>query len=287
MSTAALPDRSPDQGASRARSPRRFVDSPVYLAGWLCMATAATGYMATLAVRPEVVGGLAAVEAPQSAAVAAVAAEELATLRMSTATLLNEVSALRANLVSAETREQALKERLTALETRAEAPAGSAEPKPRPVPTVAQKPPRPPARIETSSTEPAEQKARPTPQSGDWRSTTRLLNPTPSIAVPPLPPAQPRASLDRLPDEQRAGQVGVQIATGPSVDALRLSWSLLNERHRGTLRALEPRVSTTNGSTYDLVAGPIASEADAQRICSELQSSGIACRPTRFGGQGL
>jgi hypothetical protein len=62
---------------------------------------------------------------------------------------------------------------------------------------------------------------------------------------------------------------------------------LLNERHRGTLRALEPRVSSANGATYELVAGPIANEADAQRICSELQFSGIACRPARFGGQGF
>lgn len=285
MSPAAPPDRSPDQGGVRAQSPRRFVDSPLYLAAWLCIATASAGYMATLAVRPEMVGGLAVVETPQAAALAAVETEELATLRTAAATLMNELSSLRANLASAETREQALKERLTALEARADA-APAIEPKPKAA-SVAQKPVRPPARLETSSTEPTEAKAKAPPPTGDWRSTTRLLNAPPSIAVPPLPPAQPRASLDRLSDEPRSGAVGIQLATGSSVDELRHSWTLLNERHRGTLRALEPRVSTANGSTYELVAGPIANEADALRICSELQFSGIACRPARFGGQGL
>ena len=287
MSTAALPDRSPEHGGTRVPPPRRFVDSPFYLAGWLFIATAAAGYMATLAVHPDTVGGLAVVETPPSAAQVAVATEELSTLRTSTATLLNEVTALRANLASAETREQALKEPLSALEARAEAAPGIVEPKQKQAANVAQKAVRPPARIETSSTEPAEAKARPSPSTGDWRSTTRLLNVPPSIAVPALPPAQPRASLDRLSDEPRGGPVGIQIATGSSVDELRHSWTLLNERHRGTLRALEPRVSTANGSTYELLAGPIASEADAQRICSELQFNGIDCRPARFGGQGL
>ncbi|MBV1694084.1 MAG: hypothetical protein KGP27_06450, partial [Hyphomicrobiales bacterium] len=137
MSPAAPPDRSPDQGGARAQSPRRFVDSPLYLAAWLCIATASAGYMATLAVRPEMVGGLAVVETPQAAALAAVESEELATLRTAAATLMNEVSSLRANLATAETREQALKERLSALEARADA-APAIEPKPKAA-SVAQK----------------------------------------------------------------------------------------------------------------------------------------------------
>ncbi|MGE0025235.1 MAG: hypothetical protein AB7S70_16565 [Hyphomicrobium sp.] len=84
--------------------------------------------------------------------------------------------------------------------------------------------------------------------------------------------------------------VGVAIATGPSVDSLRLSWTLLNERHGESLRAFEPRYTTDiSGSeqSYDLVVGPVASVDEAKRLCQELAVKATPCRVSRFTGDAL
>jgi len=87
-----------------------------------------------------------------------------------------------------------------------------------------------------------------------------------------------------------AGQVGVQIATGPSVDSLRLSWTLLNERHGASFRSLEPRYTTNMSGpdqTYDLVVGPVASVDEAKRLCQELALKATPCTVSRFTGDAL
>jgi hypothetical protein len=84
--------------------------------------------------------------------------------------------------------------------------------------------------------------------------------------------------------------VGVQIATGPSVDSLRLSWTLLNERHGDSFRALEPRYKISmSGSeqTYDLVVGPVANADEARKLCQELAMKATPCTVSRFTGDSL
>lgn len=86
------------------------------------------------------------------------------------------------------------------------------------------------------------------------------------------------------------GMVGVQIATGPSIDSLRLSWTLLNERHGNSLRAFEPRYTTDLSSseqTYDLIVGPVASVDEARRLCQELAMKATPCAVSRFTGDAL
>lgn len=85
-------------------------------------------------------------------------------------------------------------------------------------------------------------------------------------------------------------QLGLQIATGPSVDSLRLSWTLLKERHGAGLNGLQPRYTTDmSGSeqTYDLVVGPVASADEARRLCHELSLKGTPCSMGRFTGDAL
>jgi hypothetical protein len=86
------------------------------------------------------------------------------------------------------------------------------------------------------------------------------------------------------------GGVGVQIATGPSVDSLRLSWTLLAERHGDSLRGLEPRYVTGPpgpGQTYDLIAGPLASAEEARKLCQDLAQKATPCIVSRFTGDAL
>ncbi|MCB1506551.1 MAG: hypothetical protein KDJ47_16370 [Hyphomicrobiaceae bacterium] len=84
-------------------------------------------------------------------------------------------------------------------------------------------------------------------------------------------------------------QVGVRLTAGPSIDALRLSWSLMTDRHGSALGALEPRYVTGSSPSapYSLVAGPLQSENAAHNLCAELISKGIPCSVDAFTGNAL
>ncbi len=81
----------------------------------------------------------------------------------------------------------------------------------------------------------------------------------------------------------------VQLAAGPSLDALRLSWSLLRERHAGALGTLQPRFvpPRTDGGPYRLLAGPFQSKAEADKACTDMGVSRKSCFPTAYIGQPL
>lgn len=81
--------------------------------------------------------------------------------------------------------------------------------------------------------------------------------------------------------------VGVLLATGPSVDALRLSWTILNDRHADAVRTLHPRYVVSgkdNERTYGLVAGPLETVADAKSVCKTMSERGIACEVSQYRG---
>jgi hypothetical protein len=102
------------------------------------------------------------------------------------------------------------------------------------------------------------------------------------------PPTVTPAALPPAPNVSKL--VGVQIATGPSVDSLRLSWTLLNERHGQSFRSLEPRYTTdVSGAeqTFDLVVGPLANADEARKLCQELAMKATPCTVARFTGDAL
>ena len=87
--------------------------------------------------------------------------------------------------------------------------------------------------------------------------------------------------------------MGVRLGTGPSVEALRLTWSFLMEHHQPALRGLEPRYFLSPnqedafGPTYALVAGPVTDEAKARSVCLSLATRGMKCEISLFGGSAL
>ena len=81
---------------------------------------------------------------------------------------------------------------------------------------------------------------------------------------------------------------GVLIASGPSLESVRLSWSVLNQKHGAVLGSLEPRVVPAgDGSAFNLIAGPFASDADAQAVCASLKAQGVGCKAAVFTGAAL
>jgi hypothetical protein len=81
--------------------------------------------------------------------------------------------------------------------------------------------------------------------------------------------------------------VGVLLATGPSLDSLRLSWQILNDRHGATMKQLQPRYVVSGKAdekTYGLVAGPLANVAAAKDVCKTMSDNGISCEVSQYRG---
>ncbi len=77
-----------------------------------------------------------------------------------------------------------------------------------------------------------------------------------------------------------ADTVAILLDSGPSLDALRLRWSVLHDRHQSALRDLEARYlvsGTVEQPSYQLVAGPISSAEEATRICALLRARRASC----------
>lgn len=122
---------------------------------------------------------------------------------------------------------------------------------------------------------------------------------TPAAAKPATPapaktPAAPAKNIETGSIEQpkaaapvKPAPVGVLLATGPSLDSLRLSWQILNDRHGATMKQLQPRYVVSGKAdekTYGLVAGPLANVAAAKDVCKTMSDNGITCEVSQYRG---
>lgn len=92
------------------------------------------------------------------------------------------------------------------------------------------------------------------------------------------------------PEQQPA--LAVLLATGSSVESLRITWNILRERHGAALVDLAPRyIVEQNPSaperSYALLAGPVISATSVARVCGALVSEGLTCRTRTFAGKPL
>ena len=248
--------------------------SRVYLAVWGLLAGFAILYLAMLALNPQMADQLVARrgdagEDRRAQHLVAPLAAEMEALRRVTASLERDVESLRSDLARRDARDATIQSRLTALErqpTDAEAPLMQRASVPSTLDTqqlkgasvqgnIEERPAAPKARATEARTAAVAPDAR---QTSDTATTT---------AVP----------------------VAVHVASGPSVDALRLSWRLLQDKHRATLKSLEPRWVEIRGNptVFALVAGPVSKTEDAAKICDRLSARRVPCTVVTFGGQPL
>lgn len=107
------------------------------------------------------------------------------------------------------------------------------------------------------------------------------------VALPSSPAPQ---AAEQVPATVPRATLAIQLTSATNLDALRLNWSLLSERHRPLLGTLQTRYRQAAGkpnAPFHLIAGPVRSTADAARICKELAVSGVTCRATSFTGEAL
>jgi hypothetical protein len=140
-------------------------------------------------------------------------------------------------------------------------------------------------------------------RASEQRATSRIVTvvPEPPAAAEP-PAAPPKLETGSIPAAPPAITFGepevtpvrqqtytVQLGAGPSLDALRMSWLALRDQHGSALASLQPRyVAPRNGNgPYRLVAGPLTSKADADKVCADMGLGRDTCFATTALGQPL
>ncbi len=261
---------------------------------WAFAAAAAVAYLSVVVLRPDLV---ARVE-PAGMSVA-----EIESLRGDVDGLRREVADIRSTVTEAASQQKVIFERLAALGAPVNQAIPAAQPEGPPpglrldsAPVNGPISPRADAAPLPPAVEPASKVADAKVLNGKPALETGSVKPVPPAA--PAPAAKPAAAAPAEPPPfgapvvtPAAKPVGVQIGSGASIDSLRLSWNLLSETHADKLKNLEPRysLSVDNGAVvYNLMAGPVKSEADAKKMCKALAAKAVPCKIVgEFGGAAL
>ena len=284
----------------------------LYLAFWAVLACSAIIYLAVAAARPDLIAGPIPWAAPETPAESnegqramSQALDDVKALKESVAQVQSDVAGLKTENSEQSEQDRQLASRVVALEVKPQKTAFGANQAALARAAAAAKPAAPAVAPVAAAGEAfpsaGAQIAAPAPAAKG--AAIKVLNATPSDTTPVVSPQDPliTGSVAAPPAgtpvvfgtavvKPAAKPVGIQIGTGPSVDALRLSWSLLSEKHGDSLKSLQPRYVTgadATGTKYDLVAGPVKSAADAKRICKALEASAVPCKIGAFKGDAL
>lgn len=287
--------------------PTDFHDEPAggtsrYLAIWAIMACVAALYLAAVSIRPAFLDGILPVADAGAAETASQAAADIVNIRDSIGQLQTDVVKTQTELSQQTDTTRALSDRVAALEQKGQ-PAGAQPANTDPQQTGAIQPDAASDSIEFPSgnhapvksapVKAAEAKSAAKPKVINGPIETGSVAEDPSAPPPAAAPAKPKPAPEKVaafgePKVKKA--IGIKLATGASVDNLRLSWGILSERHSTELKPLQPRYFNTvdgNGITYELVAGPFKTTADAKKVCQTLKAQAIDCQVSSFGGNSL
>jgi hypothetical protein len=291
MTEKSLPQPSSPEAKGRLFTP--------YVIVWAMLALLSVLYLGLLAAQPTMVAGVLGAgertDAEAETAQITQAVAEVRSLRDTLDLFRNELIEMRAQLSNQTDQTRDLASRIAAIEAEPAEVAAAPNGKDAKGQKTAKAKGADPAE-RTAMAAPAEKaKGKDAPKKSASKSLeTGSVEQPPAAAEPPITfgPATvtTTTTIAVPPAGGGSGQYGVQIATGPSVDSLRLSWSLLNERHGDSLRALEPRYKTdASGAeqSYDLVVGPVANADAARRLCQELALKATPCTVSQFTGSAL
>ncbi len=272
---------------------RRRILTP-YVMIWMAIASFALAYLALLGLKPHMFASSAqsATEIDQKIAQTRRDMErglaDLDPLRRTVGEVKMDVANLKTAVQEASVRDQVIMDKVAALETGAlntpkapeHAQSGAASPAATIPPTPKKKATAPPSSFAPPvgpSAENVRAGAQKSAKVINSNNATDAIE-TGSIKRPTkIAPAKPQP-------------VGVILAQGPTIDTLRLNWSILTDRHADAVRNLHPRY-VVNGKasnrTYGLVAGPVASTAEAKDLCKLMQSRGLPCEVSTYRGNAL
>lgn len=136
--------------------------------------------------------------------------------------------------------------------------------------------PRPPAQLKRREPQASAQPAAPSTPGGTGPISWSTVPTTVTFG-------DPRRSA--LPTT--AAQTAITLSRASTLDGLRASWEQLVTNHPAMLAGLQPRYNRTVDGTYRLLAGPLEDRVSADRLCSALRTSNIACGVDTYSGNAL
>lgn len=293
MTEKNLPQPSSPEAGRRTFTP--------YVTVWTILAALSVLYLGLLAAQPAMVAGVLGpadrtAHGQAGTETLAETAAEVRTLRDTIDLFRNELIEMRAQISNQTDVTSELLSRVATLETSPENGARVADAAgPHAQDTAAGQPPP----TETAALPaPIRKNAGDAPKRAEAKAKSRVE--TGSVTAPAAgagseitfgaPVVKQAATPPSDPPPGTRNMIGVQIATGPSVDSLRLSWTLLSERHADSFRALAPRyVASGSGpnESYDLIVGPMPTVDEARRLCEDLALKATPCRVSQFTGDAL
>ena len=140
--------------------------------------------------------------------------------------------------------------------------------------------PRRPAPVMREAPAPVRSAQLPPSASSAPRTAEPPPRPAPAKTAAAKPPeARPAASKPALP-KPASGGWRVQIGAFSAEARARTLWTQLSAKVGG-LSGYQPYIMTSGGVTR-LQAGPLASSADATRLCSAIKAAGAECMPKKM-----
>lgn len=266
---------------------RRFIKA--YLTTWAVLAVGALAYLAVLAFQPPAAPARPQVADPdpnQGIRAMTKALAEMGTMRRGISEIQKDVGQLRETVGEREAQDKAVQSRLTVLEERVatiDAPQTAAVTAPKAKPgdktATARKAPEP--RATAGIIVVPQREATPPPGPG-------ADGPPVPLVTGSITPTEEITFGEPIVTPTRASIFAVQLAASPSLQGLRQGWSQLVERH-GSLAMLQPRVvpPRNEGGPYRLLAGPLQTKADADRVCTEMGVGRNGCFATAYVGAPL
>jgi hypothetical protein len=255
--------------------------------GWAVLALGALAYLGALAFWPDLFArSREGSELAETQRAVAKALADSQAMRQNIAHLQVEMARLRGDVRASEDLGKGLLQRVAELEERMPQPAPAE-------PTAAAPGPAPKKTPESAKSAEQRQKsgAEAKAASSDRLETGSVVAPATAMAGAAAAEAGGGTPAAFGPAVVKTAQpVGIQIASGPSVESLRLMWGLLSDNHPDPLKGMQTRyVKTANKAApgFDLVAGPIKSQAEARKLCKDLESRGVPCRVAAFAGEAL
>lgn len=151
------------------------------------------------------------------------------------------------------------------------------------IPPPPERAPQPPAIVRTA--------LKPALSPSDGGTARKTVAARPAAPSAPVEFGAPVVTAAETGSEQ-SPSLAVLLATGSSVESLRLTWNLLQERHSAALYNLSPRYIVEQNPAaperrFALLAGPVVSATDVARVCGALVSEGLTCRTRTFAGNSL
>lgn len=270
-----------------------------YAALWSMLGTLGLAYLGVAIFQPDLLNGLT----PASARVEHNAETQAALMKLSAdvdglkssmASLQLDVSSVKSDVTNQAQQTQTLGAQVTAIEDKlrlAEAPASASAPQPQ---------------TGTDVIGAAEEAPGALDMSGDHaQPQTKIINAPPENSPivtgsvdKTAARAKPKASAANS-EEISFGPavvkpvkkpIGIELASSATVEGLRLNWGQLAQQHSDKLKRLKARY-TTNGDpanpSFNLIAGPVKTKAEAIKLCKDLQAQAVSCTVGDFTGNAL